>query len=217
MAASKIKTGIVDEFLREIFVGDTIVDASGKQYVVTRRDLASPTDGGNEIALKTLKGITVVIDNLAKAGAAEMGKEKLPINRDKLAGIITICAKLGVPTAGVRQAVRDAGIETTKKGKNVYVRESDRELVEQIAKALHEQPEVTIEQPAKVEAAPAPCAAAIGTGVLDENEEAAAIAVIEQGVKDAGDQRLVDELRARGYNVTCTKLVEKVIYEEVSL
>ena len=31
------------------------------------------------------------------------------------------------------------------------------------------------------------------------------------------DQRLVTELRSRGWTVTCTKTVEKIVYEEVTL
>ena len=40
---------------------------------------------------------------------------------------------------------------------------------------------------------------------------------IHAAVKDAGDQTLVDELRARGWTVVCSKQVEKVIYETVEL
>ena len=50
-----------------------------------------------------------------------------------------------------------------------------------------------------------------------EDEEEAHIRRIHTIVKDAGDQTLVDELRDRGWKVTCTKVVEKVVYEEVAL
>ena len=40
---------------------------------------------------------------------------------------------------------------------------------------------------------------------------------IHAAVKDAGDQTLVDELRARGWTVVCSKQVEKVIYETIEL
>lgn len=49
------------------------------------------------------------------------------------------------------------------------------------------------------------------------DDELAFVESIQQHVKAAGDQRLVDELRQRGWTVTCTKLVEKIVYEEVTL
>lgn len=49
------------------------------------------------------------------------------------------------------------------------------------------------------------------------NEEEKAIHAIYEGVDAASDQMLVDQLRKRGYTVTCTKTVEKVVYEEVAL
>ena len=51
----------------------------------------------------------------------------------------------------------------------------------------------------------------------DRNEEAENLKAIKKGVQDAGDQTLVDELRRRGWKVTCSKVVEKVVYEEVAL
>lgn len=49
------------------------------------------------------------------------------------------------------------------------------------------------------------------------NEEEKEMSQIEFYVHAAGDQRLVDELRSRGWNVTCAKITEKVVYEEVAL
>ena len=50
-----------------------------------------------------------------------------------------------------------------------------------------------------------------------KNEEKANLEAIIHNVKSAGDQTLVDELRDRGWKVTCTKVVEKIVYEEVAL
>ncbi len=50
-----------------------------------------------------------------------------------------------------------------------------------------------------------------------EDEETRNIHAIYEGVEAAGDQMLVDQLRKRGWTVTCTKTVEKIIYEEVAL
>lgn len=49
------------------------------------------------------------------------------------------------------------------------------------------------------------------------NVEEKAIHAIYEGVDAASDQMLVDQLRKRGYTVTCTKTVEKIVYEEVAL
>ena len=49
------------------------------------------------------------------------------------------------------------------------------------------------------------------------NDEQKALEQIQAGVKDAGDQTLVDELRKRGWTVVCTKKIERVIVEEVTL
>lgn len=51
----------------------------------------------------------------------------------------------------------------------------------------------------------------------EENEERKYIEEICTAVKDAGDQTLVDELRLRGWKVTCEKLIEKVVFETVAL
>jgi hypothetical protein len=66
------------------------------------------------------------------------------------------------------------------------------------------------EEPAvKTKAAPEP--------EPEMNDEEKAIHAMYEGVDAAGDQMLVDQLRKRGYTVTCTKVVERVVYEEVSL
>lgn len=49
------------------------------------------------------------------------------------------------------------------------------------------------------------------------NDELAFVESIQQHVQAAGDLTLVEELRKRGWTVTCTKLVEKIVYEEVTL
>lgn len=49
------------------------------------------------------------------------------------------------------------------------------------------------------------------------NEEEKNIHAMYEGVDAASDQMLVDQLRKRGYTVTCTKTIEKIVYEEVAL
>lgn len=51
----------------------------------------------------------------------------------------------------------------------------------------------------------------------EKSEEEKQLELINLYVHAAGDQRLVAELRARGWTVTCTKTVEKIVYEEVAL
>ena len=124
-------TGVLDEFLADICVGDEIVDKAGTHYTVDRFGWAKPTSGGNEMPLKSLEGVTV-----CKSWAG---------------GVVT----------------------TTK----------------------------TAEPKLKI----------------FKNPEKAAIEQIQAGVKEASDQMLVDKLRERGWTVTCTKVVEKIVFEEVSL
>lgn len=100
-------TGVLDEFLADICVGDEIFDKAGTHYTIDRFGRAKPTAGGNEVPLKSLEGVTV-----CKSWAGH---------------------------------------------------------------AMYE------------------------------------------GVDAASDQMLVDKLRERGWTVTCTKIIEKVIYEEASL
>ena len=124
-------TGVLDEFLADICVGDEIVDKAGTHYTIDRFGRAKPTSGGNELPLKSLEGVTV-----CKSWAGNV-------------------------------------VTTTK----------------------------TAEPKLKI----------------FKNPEQAAIEQIQAGVKDAGDQTLVDELRKRGWTVTCTKVVEKIVFEEVTL
>lgn len=122
-------TGVLDEFLADICVGDEIVDKDGTHFTIDRYGRAKPTSGGNEVPLKSLKGVTVC---------------------ERWAG-----------------------------------------HAETITKAAKAKP--------------------------GANDELKALEQIQAGVKDAGDQTLVDELRRRGWTVTCTKIVEKVVFEEVAL
>lgn len=51
----------------------------------------------------------------------------------------------------------------------------------------------------------------------ETSEEEKQLELINLYIHAAGDQRLVAELRSRGWTVTCTKTVEKIVYEEVAL
>ena len=122
-------TGVLDEFLADICVGDEIVDKAGTHYTIDRFGRAKPTSGGNEAPLKSLEGVTV-----CKSWAG---------------GVVT----------------------TTKT------------------------------------AAPK----ALEPGLLQGDNPG------DTAVHDAPDQMLADELRKRGWTVTCTKIIEKVVFEEVTL
>lgn len=52
-------TGVLDEFLTPICVGDEIVDKAGTHYTIDRFGRAKPTSGGNEVPIKNLEGVTV--------------------------------------------------------------------------------------------------------------------------------------------------------------
>ena len=122
-------TGVLDEFLTDICVGDEIVDKAGTHYTIDRFGRAKHTSGGNEVPLKSLEGATVC---KSWAGHAES---------------ITKAVETKPQAKGAEQAIH----------------------------AMYE------------------------------------------GVDAASDQMLVDKLRERGWTVTCTKIIEKVVYEEASL
>lgn len=52
-------TGVQDQFLRDICVGDEIADEKGKHYTINAYGYAKPLSGGTEIPLKSVKGKTV--------------------------------------------------------------------------------------------------------------------------------------------------------------
>lgn len=126
-------TGVLDEFLADICVGDEIVDKAGKHYTVDRFGRAKPTDGGNEVPLKSLEGVTVC---------------------------------------------------KSWTGHAVTITKATKTMLKLVAL---------------------------------KNPETEAIEQIQAGVKDAGDQTLVDELRKRGWTVTCARIQEKIVFEEVTL
>lgn len=119
------KIGLTDQLLRDICVGDEVIDAGGVHYTIDRFGRAKPTSGGNEVPVRSLKG-------------CEVTKPWEPAPADK-----------------TKAPARDPESE-----------------------AIHQ---------------------------------------MYEAVDAAGDQMLVDKLRSRGWTVTCTKTVEKIVYEEVSL
>ena len=64
---------------------------------------------------------------------------------------------------------------------------------------------------------PAPVAETPDPEPAEMSEEEKQLELINLYIHAAGDQRLVTELRSRGWTVTCTKMVEKVVFEEVAL
>ena len=54
-------TGVQDQFLRDICVGDEITDAKGRHYTINAYGYAKPLGGGTEIPLKSVKEKTVAI------------------------------------------------------------------------------------------------------------------------------------------------------------
>lgn len=57
----------------------------------------------------------------------------------------------------------------------------------------------------------------VGPAEPEKTEEEKELDLIDTYIHASGDQRLVDELRSRGWTVSCSRVVEKVIYEEVAL
>ena len=136
-------TGVLDEFLADICVGDMIVDKAGTHYTVDRFGRAKPTSGGNEVPLKSLEGVTV-------------------------------CKSWS------------GGVVTTTKTAEAKVKAIVDDLYG-------------------------------NNGKPKANEEEQNIHAMYEGVDAASDQMLVDKLRERGWTVTCTKVVEKIVFEEVTL
>ena len=120
------KIGLCDQLLRDIRVGDEVVDAKGVHYTIDRYGRAKPVNGGNEVPVRSLTGCEVYDPVLEAKNEAVQAPE----------------------------------------------------------------PEVS--------------------------EEEKELCLIDSYVRAAGDQRLVDELRDRGWTVNCTRMVEKTIYEEVA-
>ena len=129
------KIGLCDQLLREICVGDEVVDAQGVHYTIDRYGRAKPVKGGNEVPVRSLTGCEIYEPILETGPVPEHQPEPLP--------------------------------------------------------DLQPEPKM--------------------------NEEEKELCLIDSYVHAAGDQRLVDELRDRGWTVVCTKTVEKIIYEEVAL
>ena len=136
-------TGVLDEFLADICVGDMIVDKAGTHYTIDRFGRAKPTSGGNEVPLKSLEGVTV-------------------------------CKSWS------------GGVVTTTKTAEAKVKAIVDDLYG-------------------------------NNGKPKANEEEQNIHAMYEGVDAASDQMLVDKLRERGWTVTCTKVVEKIVFEEVTL
>lgn len=104
-------TGVLDEFLTPICVGDEIVDKAGTHYTIDRFGRAKPTSGGNEVPIKNLEGVTVCkswaghAESITKAAEAKVKavvddfygnkpevseEEKAPKNLDPVQPILKI-------------------------------------------------------------------------------------------------------------------------------
>lgn len=127
--------GLTDQLLRDIHVGDLLIDADGVEYTVDKYARAVPTKGGNEVPIRKLKGCEI---------------------------------------------------------KEYWT------------------PAPEVEKPAPEPEKPA-------AEPEETNEEEKQLELINLYIHAAGDQRLVTELSSRGWTVTCTKTVEKIVYEEVAL
>ena len=119
--------GLTDQLLRDIHVGDLLIDSNGVEYTVDRYGRAVPTQGGNCVPIRQLRGCEI-----KEAWTPAPKPEAKPASEEK-------------------------------------------------------------------------------------TEEEKQIELIEKFIRASGDQRLVDELRGRGYTVTCTKIAQNIVIEEVQL
>lgn len=77
-------TGVLDELLSPICVGDEIVDKAGTHYTIDRFGRAKPTSGRNEVPIKMLEGVTICkswaghAESITKAATQPEPKKELP-------------------------------------------------------------------------------------------------------------------------------------------
>lgn len=79
-------TGVLDEFLSPICVGDEIIDKAGAHYTIDRFGRAKPTSGGNEVPIKNLEGVTVCKSWAGHAETITKAVEKKDLDPGPLQG-----------------------------------------------------------------------------------------------------------------------------------
>lgn len=236
MSEKKEMVGMDRKFC-PVYVGDAIIDASGVKYTISERgtcvnaagkDYAFSDLHGPELCSEEQKPVVVAepAPEVKLLPKRKGGKE----NKSGLVSLGSLARRLQVKQAGIARTLRAGGIEVVK-GKNGYgIRVADVEKAEQllaplkavikphVAKKVSEIKLDAVMRPdgpvvdfdalkdSGVPIAPigwtheCPVKAAVNVGQMEEDLNALRLACLT-------DQQLADELRRRGFEVTCTKTV----------
>lgn len=213
MSEKKEMVGMDRKFC-PVYVGDTIIDASGVKYTISERGTCVNA-AGKDYAFSDLHGPELCSEEQKPVAVAEPtpevkllpkrkgGKE----NKSGLVSLGSLARRLQVKQAGLARTLRAGGIEVVK-GKNGYgIRVADVEKAEQLLAPLSAviKPQA-VKKAAEVkrEVKKQPEAPAVDFEALKEQEAEAAVRGI---LAQFEDQALADELRRRGFEVTATKTV----------
>lgn len=213
MSEKKEMVGMDRKFC-PVYVGDTIIDASGVKYTISERGTCVNA-AGKDYAFSDLHGPELCSEEQKPVAVAEPtpevkllpkrkgGKE----NRSGLVSLGNLARRLKVKQVGLARTLRAGGIEVVK-GKNGYgIRVADVEKAEQLLAPLSAVIKPQAAKKAaevKREVKKQPEAPAVDFEALKEQEAEAAVRGI---LAQFEDQALADELRRRGYEVTATKTV----------
>lgn len=213
MSEKKEMVGMDRKFC-PVYVGDTIIDASGVKYTISERGTCVNA-AGKDYAFSDLHGPELCSEERKPVAVAEPtpevkllpkrkgGKE----NKSGLVSLGNLARRLKVKQVGLARTLRAGGIEVVK-GKNGYgIRVADVEKAEQLLAPLSAviKPQA-VKKAAEVkrEVQKQPEAPAVDFEALKEQEAEAAVCGI---LAQFEDQALADELRRRGFEVTATKTV----------
>lgn len=213
MSEKKEMVGMDRKFC-PVYVGDTIIDASGVKYTISERGTCVNA-AGKDYAFSDLHGPELCSEERKPVAVAEPtpevkllpkrkgGKE----NKSGLVSLGNLARRLKVKQVGLARTLRAGGIEVVK-GKIGYgIRVADVEKAEQLLAPLSAviKPQA-VKKAAEVkrEVQKQPEAPAVDFEALKEQEAEAAVCGI---LAQFEDQALADELRRRGFEVTATKTV----------
>lgn len=213
MSEKKEMVGMDRKFC-PVYVGDTIIDASGVKYTISERGTCVNA-AGKDYVFSDLHGPELCSEEQNPVAVAEPAPEVklLPKrkggkeNKSGLVSLGSLARRLQVKQAGLARTLRAGGIEVVK-GKNGYgIRVADVEKAEQLLaplSAVIKPQAVKKASEVKREVQKQPEAPAVDFEALKEQEAEAAVRGI---LAQFEDQALADELRRRGYEVTATKTV----------
>jgi len=218
MSEKKEMVGMDRKFC-PVYVGDTIIDASGVKYTISERGTCVNA-AGKDYAFSDLHGPELCPVEAQQPAAVEdpAPKEKLfpakrkggKENKSGLVSLGSLARRLQVKQAGLARTLRAGGIEVVK-GKNGYgIRVADVEKAEQLLAPLKLGLTPSFEELCEQAKKPSELERMIAEQVAEQNKVLGRAprsleVKIVPSLEAATDQQLADELRRRGYEVTATK------------